>query len=254
MPKGILKHSADAEVPTRGIKWDEDNLMITEAQKGGTMKIDEPKTPYIRYDSANDMLLGSTGSVPPMELSTAIDNAKAQQQAESVAGNEAQDATRQRRVSVDEWDDDADEENMDPEELEKHRKFEALRASHYNMKAALKGTGTRKGRDPSPIPTATDGNDADDNDDDEDEDDKDNDDTDNNNDEQESDPLGAETFDLEMDADDNNDDEDDGNAGPNIGGLRLTPQHTVSHNTVIPLDSVALHRASHPHQPHMDLS
>ncbi|KAJ3017990.1 hypothetical protein HKX48_003240 [Thoreauomyces humboldtii] len=137
MPKGILKHAEDTPAAPRGIKWDEDNLMITEAGKGATMKITEPKTPYIHYDSANDLLLGSSGSVPPMELSSAIDDAKAIQDTTSRSDTDSQSSSR-RRVSVNEWDDsDDEEENMDPEEMARHKKFEELRASHYDMKRAL---------------------------------------------------------------------------------------------------------------------
>lgn len=32
------------------LKWDEANIILTESQKGGKMKIDEPKTPYVRYE------------------------------------------------------------------------------------------------------------------------------------------------------------------------------------------------------------
>ena len=43
------------------IRWDEDNLMITEAGKGNTQKITEPKTPFIHYNSETDEVFGHTG-------------------------------------------------------------------------------------------------------------------------------------------------------------------------------------------------
>ncbi|KAJ1726497.1 hypothetical protein LPJ61_005143, partial [Coemansia biformis] len=51
-PKGILKKANEADVPANGarLRWDEDNLKITEAQKDAKMKVDEPPTPYIRYN------------------------------------------------------------------------------------------------------------------------------------------------------------------------------------------------------------
>lgn len=49
--------------------WDEDNIMLTEAGKDSTMKITEPKTPYVYYDhesdevaGARDMALGGTAN------------------------------------------------------------------------------------------------------------------------------------------------------------------------------------------------
>lgn len=55
------------------LKWDEDNLMITEAQKDSTMKISEPKTPYIHYNSETDEVMnidGIDGIVSPAFLAS----------------------------------------------------------------------------------------------------------------------------------------------------------------------------------------
>jgi len=43
------------------IRWDEDNIMMTEADRGKTMKITEPKTPFIRYNIEKDEVYGHTG-------------------------------------------------------------------------------------------------------------------------------------------------------------------------------------------------
>lgn len=43
------------------LKWDEANLELNEEQKDSTMKIDEPKTPYIRYDPETDQVLNMGG-------------------------------------------------------------------------------------------------------------------------------------------------------------------------------------------------
>ncbi|KAF9937960.1 hypothetical protein BGZ65_000729 [Modicella reniformis] len=62
--KGILKKSSAAESQqqqadenTPRLKWDEENLMITEAQKDSTMKIDEPRTPFVYYDHELDRVI-----------------------------------------------------------------------------------------------------------------------------------------------------------------------------------------------------
>lgn len=43
------------------LRWDEANLELTESQKDSTMKVDEPKTPYVRYDAENDQVLNMDG-------------------------------------------------------------------------------------------------------------------------------------------------------------------------------------------------
>lgn len=40
------------------LTWDEANLAETEIGKDSLMKIDEPKTPYVRYDAEKDLVLG----------------------------------------------------------------------------------------------------------------------------------------------------------------------------------------------------
>ena len=50
------------------LRWDEENLERTEAEKSSTMRIDEPKTPYVRFTEADlfeedfDSLIQSPGS------------------------------------------------------------------------------------------------------------------------------------------------------------------------------------------------
>ncbi|KAG5461490.1 MAG: hypothetical protein BJ554DRAFT_6308 [Olpidium bornovanus] len=51
----------DAGSHSKRLKWDEDNLLLTEAQKAATMKIDEPKTPYVRYNADTDEIVDMDG-------------------------------------------------------------------------------------------------------------------------------------------------------------------------------------------------
>ncbi|KAG1329706.1 hypothetical protein G6F63_011215 [Rhizopus arrhizus] len=60
-PKGILKKSKSSAETTR-LRWDEANIELTEAQKDSTMKVNEPKTPYVRYDADTDQVLNLDGS------------------------------------------------------------------------------------------------------------------------------------------------------------------------------------------------
>ncbi len=49
--------------PTR-IKWDEDNLALMESQKNSTMKITEPKTPFIHHSESAEQLNTMLGKTP----------------------------------------------------------------------------------------------------------------------------------------------------------------------------------------------
>ncbi|KAI3642384.1 hypothetical protein MP228_011939 [Amoeboaphelidium protococcarum] len=57
------------------IKWDEDNLMAAECERGTRQKIIEPKTPYVKYDEDNDTVQihrSSSGQwLPPLKLNEA---------------------------------------------------------------------------------------------------------------------------------------------------------------------------------------
>ncbi|SCZ90215.1 BZ3500_MvSof-1268-A1-R1_Chr1-3g01845 [Microbotryum saponariae] len=61
--RGILKNSnsnsAGGAATSNGnaLVWDEGNLALNELQKDSTMKISEPKTPYVRYDAETDTVM-----------------------------------------------------------------------------------------------------------------------------------------------------------------------------------------------------
>ncbi|KAJ3202456.1 hypothetical protein HDU82_007346 [Entophlyctis luteolus] len=150
------------------LRWDEDNILITEAQKNSTMKITEPKTPFIHYNMSTDEIVGFSGEVPPMQLTSALEYAAIQldeknhnkedghpnssNSASSSAsfmllseseksigesgGSGNMRASSVRSESGSNWDDD-DSHHMTEEEREKHLRFERMRAQHYNMKYSL---------------------------------------------------------------------------------------------------------------------
>ncbi|WVQ75222.1 hypothetical protein IAR50_004834 [Cryptococcus sp. DSM 104548] len=80
--RGILKNSrrpseivVDGErteeeriAEQQSLQWDEANIALTEIQKDSLMKIDEPKTPYVRYDAVNDQVLPNDGEIPSFDL------------------------------------------------------------------------------------------------------------------------------------------------------------------------------------------
>ncbi|KAI9303907.1 hypothetical protein BJ944DRAFT_94590 [Cunninghamella echinulata] len=127
--KGILKHhqQGNHNGSEPHLKWDEDNLMITEQQKTSTMKIDEPKTPYIRYDAETDQVynapenLGHRAKLGPEDLDNFTLDGGHESDRSSVSSGKK---TRQVSISDDEWADSA---------KQRHEEFAKKRAMHYNM-------------------------------------------------------------------------------------------------------------------------
>ncbi|KAF9918025.1 hypothetical protein BX616_010550 [Lobosporangium transversale] len=139
--KGILKrpasqHQHDERAPR--IKWDEENLTLTEAQKDSTMKINEPKTPYVHYNHELDKAMD-------MDESFSLDDGKkkhvslaptpASPKFKAVDGDENTDD--QDGDEPEEWRDSDDEEDDVPSKKIDHEKFTKMRAEHYKMKEAL---------------------------------------------------------------------------------------------------------------------
>ncbi|TPX42061.1 hypothetical protein SeMB42_g03398 [Synchytrium endobioticum] len=166
--KGILKVFSSDDIASRGnhlpppphandphhhrssrIKWDEDNIMMTEAAKSATMKITEPKTPYIHYNADTDQVLGTSHAIPPMELTQAMQSISDPPRSLSLSSTPSS-VTSSRSItptgspamnggpgSSSDWD-ASDDEELAPEERERRRKFKKLRAQHYNMKETLR--------------------------------------------------------------------------------------------------------------------
>ncbi|KAI9829688.1 MAG: hypothetical protein M1819_006059 [Sarea resinae] len=148
------------------LKWDEANLYLNEQEKSSTMKIDEPKTPYVkRYEldededenvgtlDTDDLVVDeldkvagrSTGrtkedEIPDLELG---DPEEAVPERRSSRGllSRSNSAKSERQVVVDPVMNDGlgghGEQQllgMSAEDREKHRKFEEMRKKHYEMK------------------------------------------------------------------------------------------------------------------------
>lgn len=54
-PRGILKNTSGQK--NGGVVWDEENLAVNELAKDSTMKIDEPKTPWVNYNPETDEVM-----------------------------------------------------------------------------------------------------------------------------------------------------------------------------------------------------
>ncbi|KAL7625813.1 hypothetical protein AAE478_005036 [Parahypoxylon ruwenzoriense] len=144
---GAADEAADTN---QRLKWDEANLYLTEQERTSTMKITEPKTPYARHyepsedddDEYDDEMLDGESSrreeIPGLFLG---------EPEEEIPDSEFGTERKQSKVHVNDKDatplHDAENEflGMTPEEREKHRKFEALRKKHYEMKDVAKFLG-----------------------------------------------------------------------------------------------------------------
>ncbi|KAF8948938.1 hypothetical protein BGZ47_001147 [Haplosporangium gracile] len=144
--KGILKKvtTAQSEENAPRLKWDEENLTITEAQKDSTMKIDEPKTPFIHYDHELDRVLDADEvfrlNGPRKKLAALAHTPPVPSYFKGLPNededDEEHDDDREPNDEPEEWQ-SSDEEDEQESEID-HDKFARLRAKHYNMREAVK--------------------------------------------------------------------------------------------------------------------
>ncbi|CAG8485836.1 13662_t:CDS:2 [Ambispora gerdemannii] len=130
-PKSILKKpSITFQSKAPRLKWDEDNLQLTESQKDSTMKISEPKTPFIHYNQETDEIMTDLDTIPGLALNTSGISPVGSVSSVSSSGAHFPDTIK------DDWESENSEE--DEETREKRKKFAQLRARHYNMKEAIR--------------------------------------------------------------------------------------------------------------------
>ncbi|KAF2153422.1 hypothetical protein K461DRAFT_312802 [Myriangium duriaei CBS 260.36] len=159
-PRGSISRrqsgAEGAEAGSPRLKWDEANLYLNEGQMGGKMKIDEPKTPYAgRYepeDDDEDISALNTDDIVVDEKEQKDQNSKKRHTKEAdipgldlgepeLDSDAHQHLDGERRVILDPDHMDVDgarhgepPADISTEEKEKHRKFEAMRKRHYEMK------------------------------------------------------------------------------------------------------------------------
>ncbi|KAL7322692.1 hypothetical protein PS15p_211664 [Mucor circinelloides] len=135
--KGILQKSHDYEeheTPEHKIKWDENKLKATGKQQKEQvlMKVDEPNTPYIRYDPVADKV--TNWEDLPENLRAA------HEEPEDFAldsNDKALEASNKAGIvfanEPDEWQKIDEKEKRDKEEAarKRHEEFERKRAQHY---------------------------------------------------------------------------------------------------------------------------
>ncbi|KAJ3223253.1 hypothetical protein HK099_001344 [Clydaea vesicula] len=165
--KGILKRGRHENDSNSKIHWDEELITFHDSQRGKTMKISEPKTPFIHYDQDNDVLLGHRGGdfveifycyilknyfgvddIPPMELMEAIRLASDSKDISDLSqedncsskifnqGDVNGKNANNKKKNFDEWNDSESETEF--EDIQKKKEFDIHRRGHYeNMKEAM---------------------------------------------------------------------------------------------------------------------
>ncbi|KAJ1985996.1 hypothetical protein GGI04_006226, partial [Coemansia thaxteri] len=121
-PKSILKRPSDTPEKGAHLRWDEDNIRITEAQKDAKMKVDEPPTPYIRYNPELDADLQE------------MEDLKLASDMSSRSSSVASSPKRAQIVVPEDWVSESEEEEGATEaEKAKHERFRKMRKQHYHL-------------------------------------------------------------------------------------------------------------------------
>ncbi|KAH9819925.1 hypothetical protein DFH28DRAFT_1079850 [Melampsora americana] len=167
-PRGILKNKPGSqESRSPHLTWDEPNLALNDLNRDSTMKITEPKTPFVRYNAETDEVM-NLDAIPDFDLghstSSAGDRSASpgtsssamnqplssptnQQSAgpsvirrASTSSRRGSDATERRQVLLQKPDitsaaDDDEDEELDPDTKAKHDAFVRARKGHYGNEA-----------------------------------------------------------------------------------------------------------------------
>jgi hypothetical protein len=77
IPKSILKHKSSSDkinstTLKESLLWDEANLFKNESEKQPTMKILEPKTPFVRYNYDTDQVMDLDSNLDSLSLSFSV--------------------------------------------------------------------------------------------------------------------------------------------------------------------------------------
>ncbi|KCV71791.1 hypothetical protein H696_01209 [Fonticula alba] len=160
MTDGILKDVSAARASQqldqhqhpakRSITWNEENLRENESNRTATMKITEPKTPFVYYNDAGDEIIGirdidgNIAAPEKLEEIMAQSIFEAAPEMEDPSSNDPQHSPS-FSANVDfvpDFDhppsDDEEDEDNSPEALQRKQEFAHHRKMHYHMGNALK--------------------------------------------------------------------------------------------------------------------
>ncbi|PIK48169.1 hypothetical protein BSL78_14961 [Apostichopus japonicus] len=138
--KGILKLSRQPSESSQkaedGIKWDEMNILATYHPPGkdyGHMKIDEPDTPYNRYQDPD-----RDDEDPKSDTEEGAAGPNLADIADRLEKDAAQPRWWEQEGAGEGESDDEDESNLTEEEKAKQLQFESKRKQHYNEAMFMK--------------------------------------------------------------------------------------------------------------------
>ncbi|KAJ1963371.1 hypothetical protein GGI12_002090 [Dipsacomyces acuminosporus] len=134
-PKGILKKPNETPDKNAHLRWDEDNIRVTEAQKDAKMKVDEPPTPYIRYNPELDADLQEMEDLRlASDTSRSSSVASSPKRAQISVPNDCWTSDSDEGEGQEDEEDEEDEEGEEGEEEKaRHERFRMMRARHYRL-------------------------------------------------------------------------------------------------------------------------
>lgn len=155
-PSSAAAHQIARDADGR-LKWDEANLYLNENERTATMKIDEPKTPFVHADPSmdvdeeeeSDVAIDpsnlkvdelDSGSMKPTKTRESdipgLDIGQPEEEVPQNASSEMQrtNSGREKSVSLTDPTPTDDDGPHTKEEIQKHKKFEEARKRHYEMR------------------------------------------------------------------------------------------------------------------------
>lgn len=161
-PRGILKNNPGTQEPrSPHLTWDEPNLALNDLNRDSTMKITEPKTPFVRYNAETDEVM-NLDAIPDFDLGYSTSSARQERsnsspstskeivtdptnlirRASTSSTRRGSDSNERRQVLLKkpiekelEDEEEEEDEELDPDTKAKHDAFVRARKGHYGNEA-----------------------------------------------------------------------------------------------------------------------